>query len=874
MTITSENQQNTIINANHSGTIFTIAAGVNVIISNLTLTKVNVTSYSGGVGGAISNYGLLTIKNCTLKDNTAVYVSGAIYNWGTLTIINSTLQNNTATKFKTYSGGHGGAILNDGTLTITNSIFNDNHADDNGGAIYNDGTLTVTNTTFKNNTATSWGGGAICNYGNLTVTYSTLQNNSASYGGAIYNYYNTSIKYSLITGNTAPTGSAIDSGSGTVNAEYNWWGSNNNPSGIIIGNVNATPWLASPINVNSINPSNNTVNLPLNQMITVTFSEPIKTGNTSIQLENSNNTPISFTTNIDGNILTIKPSLLVNNTKYTLILPTGSITDLAGNPLNYYTTNFSTGPLPLITSINPTNGAVNVATNNNITLTFNKPIKSGNMSIQLENSNNTPVSFTTNINGNILTIKPTLLSNNTKYTLILHTGSITDLAGNPLSLSNTNFITGPLPIVTNISPINTVANSTNKVIKITFNTPIKAGNMSIQLKNNNGSPLPFTTSIKGNVLTLTSNLSYHYIYYVNPTATPSYDLNAMKKTGITDVFMLVSPHPGDSNYYGTYLPQIKPLFDNAGITLHAWIFPDFTTQDVSKIAAMGVNIHLDLEFGYFPSTEYVTNFVTTMRAACTGRIFTVAVNPNAPNTDSGAVYGDDYSLLAQHVDAIVPMLYKGNYNLSDATMTSATAYMQKEAPGKLWIALQSYQSDSNATPLSANSVLTQINDVKANANGIASFRYGLSNFETAISTLITNPKYTLILHTGSITDLAGNPLTPISFTINNTIKPTIITTNPNSNATGVSLTTPVTITFNENINAGANFTGIYIKNITTGSIVSLASEKISGNILTINTTSNHLSNDTYQVYIPAGAVKDAAGNTLPAAYTYTFHTIK
>ena len=50
----------------------------------------------------------------------------------------------------------------------------------------------------------------------------------------------------------------------------------------------------------------------------------------------------------------------------------------------------------------------------------------------------------------------------------------------------------------------------------------------------------------------------------------------------------------------------------------------FTTQDVVKIAAMGVNVHLDLEFGYYPSTEFVTTYVSNMRKACVGRIFTVA----------------------------------------------------------------------------------------------------------------------------------------------------------------------------------------------------------------------------------------------------------
>ena len=48
-------------------------------------------------------------------------------------------------------------------------------------------------------------------------------------------------------------------------------------------------------------------------------------------------------------------------------------------------------------------------------------------------------------------------------------------------------------------------------------------------------------------------------------------------------------------------------------------------------------------------------------------------------------------------------------------------------------------------------------------------------------------------------------------------------------------------------------------NLTTGNTVSLATVKINGNTLTITTTSNHLSGDTYKVIIPASAVKDPNG---------------
>ncbi len=106
-----------------------------------------------------------------------------------------------------------------------------------------------------------------------------------------------------------------------------------------------------------------------------------------------------------------------------------------------------------------------------------------------------------------------------------------------------------------------------------------------------------------------------------------------------------------------------------------------------------------------------------------------------------------------------------------------------------------------------------------------------------------------------------------------TTSPTVTSTSPANGATGVSLTTPVTVTFNEKILAGANFAGIYIKNLTTGSKVTLASKIISGNVLTLQQSLNRLSGNYYQVYIPAGAVKDAAGNNLKSVYTFTFKTI-
>ena len=755
MTLVGAGQTKTEINGGNIGTIFSINSGINVNIINLTVSNGN---NHNGEGGAITNCGNLTLINCTLEHNTGKYCAGAVYNWASLNIINCKFQYNTATGTN-WGGGHGGALLNDGTMTITNSELNNNVADNNGGAIYNDGTLAVINTSLIHNTAISWGGGAICNYGKTMVTNSILTYNRAGYGGAIYNYNYTSVIYSQIVNNTSNKGSAIENGAGLVNAKYNWWGSNYNPSGMIIGRVSYGPWLKTPITVTSIDPANTAINVANNKVIKIVFNEPIKEGNQLIQLNDNEGNIIPLNISIDGNILYLNPSNLTNNTKYNLTLSDGSIKDLAGYALQSYTTNFQTGPIPIITSISPLNGELNVASNKNITVTFNEPIQNGSMWIELKKNSETSTPYTTSIQGDILTITPSTLTNQTKYTLLFHTGCIKDLSGQNLACQTFNFSTGPLPLVTSIKLIN------NKVIQLKFNVPIKTGSMSIQILNSHGMALASTNTVKDGYLNISLH-EYHNIYYVDPHDTPNYNLSTMKKAGITDVFMLVSRSPSASNYYKTYLPKIIPKFRAAGITLHAWIFPDFTTQDVARIAEMGVNINLDLEFGYYPSTEYLTSYVSKIRAACLGRIFTVDADPNAPNVYSGPIRGEDYSLIAPNVDAIIPMLYKGDFDLSDSGMRFATEYMQEQAPEKLWVALESYISDAYPIPKSSTRDLIEINDIKAYSNGLIIYRYGLSNFNQAVKTLISGPsKYTVILHSNSITDLAGNPLKLTTLTV-------------------------------------------------------------------------------------------------------------
>lgn len=211
---------------------------------DFTLTGCTFTSNSAASAGAIMNTGTMNITGCTFTGNKANYgMGGAILNTGLMTINDSTFTSNTANT----DGGAGGALINDGgTLNIKSTTFTSNTADLSGGAIYNNGPLNITDSVFSSNSALAGGalvnrgnsiitntifnsnhaqdGGAIVNNQNMTITSSTFTGNQADMlGGAIINRHNLTLHFSRLVGNSPVD---IYNSEATLDAEYNWWGTN------------------------------------------------------------------------------------------------------------------------------------------------------------------------------------------------------------------------------------------------------------------------------------------------------------------------------------------------------------------------------------------------------------------------------------------------------------------------------------------------------------------------------------------------------------------------------------------------------------------------------------------------------------------------
>ena len=143
---------------------------------------------------------------------------------------------------------------------------------------------------------------------------------------------------------------------------------------------------------------------------------------------------------------------------------------------------------------------------------------------------------------------------------------------------------------------------------------------------------------------------------------------------------------------------------------------------------------------------------------------------------------------------------------------------------------------------------------------------------TPNSLLTLGTTYHVVLHSNSVTDLYGGGLSSPYAVKLTTTKPIVVkSTNPINNSRGASLTSLITVKFDTNIAASINYSLIYVKNITTGQTVSIT-KSISGSTLTIKTNNSRLHQNVYQVFIPAGAVKNTAGTKFAADYSFRFKT--
>ena len=501
-------------------------------------------------------------------------------------------------------------------------------------------------------------------------------------------------------------------------------------------------------------------------------------------------------------------------------------------------------------AINP-NGTIKWTFNgitNNIDITIGN-----NGIIYLENpingnSNNGENLLVINPNGTLIwkynnntALMPAIAADGTIY--ITRNGGLTALNPNGTTKWNyndNNTVYGSYPI---ISPNGNINYITSKLINGTINYYLKNLNPNGVLQ----WTYKISNDINMTILTLfplsinNNGTIYMPIDYMN-NSTEISKLYAINPDGTTqwihsnNGLIMTTPIIGADGliYYGTgYLNDMKGSFTTLNSTSSTkWTYQTGMPVGTSSIAPDG--------------TLYVIGLLYT---------------PGSKSTVSCPLYAFKNPLKVTSTNPIINAVNVNNYT----TITITFNEKINSGPNSNGIQLLNISSSNRSTiPVS----ITIFN------NWIlitSSEMYGCSG-DIKLS---NNTVYEVFIPCGAVEDYSGSLLHSAyayCFSTGNTIPAEILTVSPAGN--NVSLTTPINIKFNENIKPGENYSNIYIKNLSTGNIVSIASKTINGNTLTITTTYNHLSGDIYQVYIPVGAVTDAEGLNLTTPVTYTFTTTK
>ena len=222
-----------------------------VLIDHCTFLN-NVLSYGSRdnyiYGGAVSNFGDLTIINSYFSNNTALSTSGlfsyggSIYNKGKLIIYNTTFSKSRSVDF-----GYGATIANDGEVIMQDCIIRDATSlhESKGSAIYNTGDFKLLNSIIENNyierSNFNYIYGVIYNSGTFTARSSIFRNNTGyyeaptpSYKGSpnIYNIGKLNLTYNAFIDNAPFDGISTDiffNGGEIITIDNNWWNTNENP---------------------------------------------------------------------------------------------------------------------------------------------------------------------------------------------------------------------------------------------------------------------------------------------------------------------------------------------------------------------------------------------------------------------------------------------------------------------------------------------------------------------------------------------------------------------------------------------------------------------------------------------------------------------
>jgi large repetitive protein len=643
----------------------------------------------------------------------------------------------------------------------------------------------------------------------------------------------------------------------------------------------------------AVSPADTLSNVPVNTQVRVSFSGPIDpttvTG-TTIQLSGGGQTAvpqaISFS-NTAYQAVTITPQgVLPANTVMTLTL--AGVTDSAGNPVPPVTTHFTTGPTamvfaPGVVSTTPAQSASNVPVNVAIVVQTNGVLDRTTVTpstVRLhDDTTNSTVAATTSVSADATTlyVLPTApLATGRNYSVNVNTVSagLLDVVGNVVSGFNLSFTTGfttstTAPQVIGVSPADGLIQvPTNARITIQLNEPIDARSLSGVTLSTSSGPVAVSRSLSNGNQTL---------LLIPSVPLPANSLHTLTVAGLADLSGHVMSAPATTTFTtgaGVDFSQpaalvVDPANGLTGVPTNAVIRVRFNKQ----VSGTSGNILL------YP-------VVTGLNVIVPGSVTLSSDGLTATFTPGSALQAEtQYGVyLTSGITDLVGQTLSGGLGIGTvATFTTGTS-AQTGAPTVVTVtppngatgvpvnaAVHVYLSGPVSVATVGSGAITVTPSGGSPVTGTVSASGAGVTF-TPASGLAVATSYTVTV--GGFTDLAGNPIGPVTTTfttsasgVPDTTRPTVTGVNPVNGATGVAVTTPIVVTFSEAINPydtgnwairanGTNVAGTWV---------------VSGATLTFTPLTPLPGTATVSLTIADSGMRDLAGNGI-VSFSSSFTT--
>ena len=629
---------------------------------------------------------------------------------------------------------------------------------------------------------------------------------------------------------------------------------------------------APPPTVVSTVPANLATAVPVNTIVSATFSGPMNPATingSTFKVTGPGITPVAGTVTYAGNTATFTPTaILANSTLFTATITTGAKDPTGASLAANFVWTFTTAPPPTVVSTVPANGATLVVITTSVSATFSvamNPATITGTTFTVTGPGTTPVAGAVTYAGNTATFTPTaVLANGTLYTATITTGA-KDTTGAPLAANVVwTFTTAPPPAVISTVPANgALGVARGATVNATFNVPMNATTI-----NNTTFTLagPGTTAVAGGVM------------YVGNTAT----------------FTPGAPLASSTLYTATISNGAK---DTAGTALAntVWTFSTGAAPAVtSTVPASGAN--------NVPLVQKITATFNTPMSASTitaAGTYTVAVAGVGGAAVAGAVSYDTASNTA--IFTPTAALTANTQYTATVTIAAQSAQNFPLAANYVWSFSTGQTANASVPSVISTNPANVATNVPLNQRIAATFSTSMDPATISAAgtytlaatvggaavpgtvsyvsrTAVFTPTANLAAatnYTATVTN-AAKSLTGVGMAANftwtfttgaavNAVAPTITVTNPASAAVAVPINKTVSATFSTAMDPTTITNATFTLSVAGGgaSVNGTVAYNSASQIATFTPSANLLGSTQYTAAI-SNQVKDLSGNALAA----------